>query len=331
MNRLINNRTLAIVTFLLAPVFITAVPSAAFADFLYASDLDGPQIYKVDQSTGALLQTIPVKEGQDTLVFNNQGNIIYSAYFAGQIRMVNPAVGISSDTLVATVGGRPVDLALTPDGNSVLATNQITGQIDKIDLTHPGSTPTAFGNGQYTGGIAFDTSGRLFAVSNNQIVQLNPTNLTTVIASSGPLTGLDGLAFDPFTGKLFAASRTVNGVSGREGFYELSLSPGSFLQANLITSSSFPTTFDVDGLEPDGKGHLYLADEGRDQKIYQYDLTTGQLTALSGALPGLDDLAPLAGAGAPPTTTPEPASLTLLIVGAVGTLGYAWRRRKQTA
>ena len=87
-------------------------------------------------------------------------------------------------------------------------------------------------------------------------------NTFKVIASSGPLSGLDGLAFDSFTGDLFASSRAVNSVSGREGFYELSLQPGSFLHATLITSSAFPTTFNPDGLEPDGEGNLYLASQG---------------------------------------------------------------------
>jgi hypothetical protein len=244
---------------------VFAAPSEASADFLYATDLNQGQIYKVDKTTGTLLQTIPVSAPQDSLVFNSQGNIIYSAYSVsgvGQVRLVNPNVGISSDTLLATVGNLAVDMALAPGGNSLLGTSQATGRIYQVDLTNPGQPPVTFGNGQYTGGIVFDNSGRLFAVSNSNIVQLNPSTFN-VIASSAALTGLDGLAFDPFTGSLFAGSRTINSASGREGFYQLSLQPGNFLAASLITNSSFPTTFDPDGLEPDGQGNLYLASEAR--------------------------------------------------------------------
>ena len=276
---------------------IAAGPQA----ILYASDLDNGQIYKVDKTTGALLQTIPVSEPLDSLIFDSHNDLIYSAFSVGgvgQVRRVDPTVGISSDTLLATVGNRAVDLALVPGGNSVLVTSQTTGMIYEVSLTNPGQTPTTIGSGQYKGGIVYDTSGRLFAVANSTIVELDP-NTFSVIASSAPLSGLDGLAFDPFSGDLFASSRTVNSVSGREGFYELSLQPGSFLHATLITSSAFPTTFDPDGLEPDGEGNLYLASEAArgDNKIYQYGITTGQLTALTSPLPGLDDLVPLTGSG----------------------------------
>ncbi len=79
----------------------------------------------------------------------------------------------------------------------------------------------------------------------------------------------------------------------------MSLQPGSFLNATLITSPAFPTTFSPDGLEADGEGNVYLASQGgsSDQKIYWYDISTGKLTALTSALPGLDDLVPLSGVG----------------------------------
>jgi virginiamycin B lyase len=276
---------------------IAAGPQA----ILYASDLNKGQIYKVDKTTGALLQTIPVSEPLDSLIFDSHNDVIYSAFSVdgvGQVRRVDPNVGISSDTLLATVGNRAVDLALVPGGNSVLVTSQTTGKIYEVSLTNPGQTPTTIGSGQYTGGIVYGSSGRLFAVANSAIVELDPSTFK-VIASSGPLSGLDGLAFDPFSGMLFAGSRAVNAVSGREGFYELSLQPGSFLHATLITSGAFPTTLDPDGLEPDGEGNLYLASEALrgDNRIYRYDITTGKLTALTHPLPGLDDLVPLSGTG----------------------------------
>jgi hypothetical protein len=314
---------------LLVAIAFLAAPGKASADFLYASDLDHGQIYKVDKSTGTLLQTIPVSEPLDSLIFDSQGDIIYSAYSVGgvgQLRMVNPTVGISSDTLLATVGNLAVDLALVPGGNSVLVTSQATGKIYEVNLANPSQPPLTFGSGQYTGGIVYDNAGRLFAVSGSRIVELNPQTFT-VIASSGALTGLDGLAFDPLTGNLFAGSRTINSVSGREGFYELSLQSSSFLDATLITSSSFPTTFDPDGLETDGQGNLYLASEALrgDNKIYQYNMATGTLAALTAALPGLDDLAPLVGQGAP---TPEPSTLSLAATGFLACLGYACLRSR---
>jgi virginiamycin B lyase len=189
---------------------------------------------------------------------------------------------------------------LVPGGNSVLAASASTGEIYDVSLNDPGQTPTTFGSGQYRNGIAYDSSGRLFAVSNSSsVVELDP-NSFNVIASTGALQGLDGLAFDPVTGNLFVSSRAINSESGRAGLYEVSLQPGNFLQATLITSSSFPTTFSPDGLESDGQGNIYLASQGAasDQRIYRYNITTGTLAALSSALSGLDDIVPLSGVGA---------------------------------
>ncbi len=277
---------------------IAAGPQA----ILYASDIDKGQIYKIDKTTGALVQTIPVSKGLDSLIFDNNNDLIYTAWSSGgvgQVRRVDPTVGISSDTLLATIGNGGHDITLVPGGNYVLATSEDTGKIYEVDLNAPGQTPATFGNGQYKDGIVYDSQGRLFAVSNDDaVVELDPQTFQ-VIASSGPLQGLDGLAFDSFTGDLFVSSRTVNAASGRTGFYELSLQPGSFLHDTLITSSAFPTTFSADGLEPDGEGNLYLASQGpeSDSRIYRYNIATGKLTALTNPLPGLDDLVPLSGSG----------------------------------
>ena len=66
--------------------------------------------------------------------------------------MVNPLVGISSDTLLATIGNHAVDLALSPDGQSVLATSQSTGKIYDVSLINSGQTPTAIGRSASTRG-----------------------------------------------------------------------------------------------------------------------------------------------------------------------------------
>jgi virginiamycin B lyase len=278
-----------------APGPIAAGPQA----ILYASDIDTGQIYKVDKTNGTLLQTIPVSKGLDSLIFDNNNNIIYTAWSAGgvgQVRRVDLNVGISSDTLLATIGNGGHDITLMPGGNSVLATSNDTGKIYEVSLTNPGQTPATFGSGQYKNGVVYDSQGRLFAVSKGTaVVELDPQTFN-VIASTGPMKGLDGLAFDSSTGNLFVSSMAVDAASGRKGIYEVSLQQSTFLQDSLITSSAFPSAFSPDGLETDGEGNLYLASRG-DYKIYRYDVATGQLTALTSPLPGLDDLVPLSGTG----------------------------------
>ena len=117
---------------------------------LYATDLSKGQIYKVDKNTGALFQIIPVSARLDSLVFDSHNDIIYTAFSVGgvgQVRRVDPTVGIASDTLLATVGNGAHDIAMVPGGDFVLVDSTATGMIYKVNLNNPGQTPTSFGNG----------------------------------------------------------------------------------------------------------------------------------------------------------------------------------------
>ena len=69
-----------------------------------------PRSTKSIRALVALWSTIPVAAGVDSLIFDSQNDIIYTAYGQGQLRSVNPAVGISSDKLIATVSAHVVDL-----------------------------------------------------------------------------------------------------------------------------------------------------------------------------------------------------------------------------
>src|SRR5262249_40923790 len=140
----------------------------------------------------------------DSLLIDANGRILYSAYFAGQVRRYDVASG--TDALVAGGFNHPVDLAFEPGSNTVLLAEQAGHRVDRIKLT-TGSVSLLTTTPGDANGLTYDNSGRLFATTSpNTLAQLNPIT-GAVIQSVNIANDLDGLTFDSTTGLLYAASQ----------------------------------------------------------------------------------------------------------------------------
>jgi sugar lactone lactonase YvrE len=242
-------------------------------------------------------------------------DILYSG--GSTIRSYNPKTHV--DTLVAGGFNGSADLALDPGGKTVLVSEFGTGKIFRVDLTTHSVTPFSSLAGGSTGanGITYDSSGHLFVANGPRfagfpdsfVYQLDPKT-GAILNKSAAVTGLDGLTFDPFSGKLYATSY--------EGSELYAVNPTTLAVTPLATIPG------PDGIASNGKGTIWIASYSAD-RVYQYDINTTTLTP-NAVIPGqLDDLAPLTGLGA---AVPEPSTFALAGFGLLTALGYAWRRRK---
>jgi hypothetical protein len=170
-----------------------------------------------------------------------------------------------------------------------------------------------------------------FTIGGNRLAL--PTAFTQI---QGSTTTFDGNPPTPVTDVVPAGSNTVDhwafstpnsstvnmfdvgGVGGQPN--HLIVAPNSTPDASL-TGTHLPSFT--------GLTNFFFADSS-----VPADLNTGDITGVSVAF-GTGPETPLTPGtpsdGPPPFVTPEPASLTLLGVSALGVLGLAWRRRSQAA
>jgi hypothetical protein len=309
--------------------------SVARADQLvYWTNFGGKSLVKGDvtTSTNTTIDSPAPPAGitgqPDSLLFDTKGNIVYTVFTrnagggagSGQVRSFNG----TTDSLIAG-GFSPelVDIALDPSGASVLVSDRnITGgeigNIDRVNLT-TGVVTVLTAGVNTVDGIAYDTkTGGLFALltpggaSGQRLVQIDPT--TGAITNTGDATSsfgfMDGLTYDPVSDKFYA------GLGGCLQTFD----PNS---VTLKAGACVGAFTSIDGVESDGAGHILVADVGAGA-IGQYTLAGGTSTHIL-TTPGLDDIAPVAGLGAP---TPEPNFLS--VVGGLMALIF-WRFRKRLA
>lgn len=257
---------------------------------VYGSVFASPgQLVRIDTVSGQVTSILSAGAFPDSLVFDSSGRIIYTLFGANQVRRFDPVTHV--DTLVSGGFSGPLDLALEPGGATVLVSNNSTPRIDRLDITTGAVTPFLNTGG---GGLTYDTSGRLYAVLPGQLAELNPQSGAVLQSTPGVLV-LDGVAFDPSTGNLFATDGSGGHVLR---FNRNNLAAGGQVAATLIGSGGF-----VDGIAADGTGQLLVAVRNIANEtlsgLFQVNAVNGSFTQV--AFAGfLDDIAPLAGLGAPP-------------------------------
>jgi DNA-binding beta-propeller fold protein YncE len=146
------------------------------------------------------------------------------------------------------------------------------------------------------------------------VAEINPAN-GAILAVSPGLNSLDGLTYDPYSGRLFASSVLGNTV--------YSIDPNNLSNVTDLAAKFGGGIPAPDGITTDGTGDVFVAssDSLGDGHIYQINLVTQTLTQDT-YVPGLDDLAPASGPG---SLVPEP-TVWLLTASGFGCLPLLRRR-----
>jgi streptogramin lyase len=260
--------------------------ATAPTSFVIATDIDKEQVVRLDLVTlhaTVLLSNKVLPVGPDSLVFISDTKILIDFPYTnnGEIGIGDIQTGTYT-TVAKGLGGELRDMALRPDGRSVLIADKSGGNILEFHVGNRSITTFAQ-NLSGIQGLAFDADSNLFAAVGSQVVQLDPASgkqikIFDLLAGSDG----DGMAYDRHRNTLDIALLNANAV--------VSLDPKTGKVSTLIDSISAP-----DGVAIDRQGNLFIAS---DKGVMELN-TNNQLLNVSKNAPsaGWDDVTPLSGSG----------------------------------
>ncbi|MFO0846300.1 MAG: PEP-CTERM sorting domain-containing protein [Gemmataceae bacterium] len=279
--------------------------------------------------------------GADGIMFAPNGNLLVTSNTVGSVYRINPANGAVLQT-IATSGSTDFHMALDPSGTKFYSSDRYTrfsGPLDTFVINPNGTvnnaTATAIvGIDPNVTQLAFAPNGKVFYTDGTPnangsigLFTLGNPNSTTQLIGPNQVVAAHGIIYDPFTGlmTMFGGGQVAT----------IDPNAGNNTQiTNSLKQFDVPNIGDFDQGSVDGFGHAFIAGSGAITFIdysQSGDITNPNNTIIiTGGFGNIDDVAPLVGLGAPPNAVPEPGSLTMLGIGALGALGFTWRRRRAT-
>jgi hypothetical protein len=257
--------------------------ASAPTSFVIATDRGNTAIDRIDLATRSrtvLISNKALPTAPDSVVFISATQVLLD--FAGNSGDIGLG-DIQSGTYTRVFQGQDDlrDMAVRPDGNSVLIADTGAGKILEYHVADR-SISTLIQDQNLSGvqGLAFDNNGNLYAAVGSSVYQLDPTS-GRQLKSFALQAGSDGLAYDNHRNTLDVAS----------GDRILALDPKTGKVTTLLDGLS-----GADGVAIDRHGNLFIASSFGVLELN----TDNQLLIVGTNSNGVtwDDVAPLSGSGA---------------------------------